>query len=1305
MNRRQVDMHEDAQVIHSFIESLAGSRSPLLIGVRHHSAAMSRAVIELLDRFSPEAIVLELPSDLHEWIPFLADVETEAPVALSAVGTAGDLFFYPFADFSPELATIRWAGMHDVPVIPCDLAVSARFSDSNKWFGKREPDVTAQEFGNSSGETVGEDGCDEVHCGPFFNDPVLKAWRGTLPTAELFKLDLMAHLLKRKESSDVGQLWERLVETPSVAQDAEVVRRAGLLFGLATRTGRRGLNPYDAIREAAIRSVIRNAPKHIAAVIGAFHAPALLPSVVQSECESDDRLLGSLEIDSEKPAVSLIPYSFEQLDERSGYPAGILDPVWHQKMMESHSVEDIDRMSVALATELCRRLRAEGHVAGTPDAMEMVRMMRDLARIRDLPVAGRGELLEAMQACLVQGELYGRGRAVALAAHETLIGKQRGKVTSAAPKSGLTVHVEELLRSLGLPGPDSEGEPPRDVRLDVLRNPRDRARAVVLRMLSIAQVKYASREDTIEQGARENITERWRIQWHHATHAMITSAGRYGVTLAQTIEGIVRKNSDVALEQDVRPDAILYRMTVAAECGLHNMVSSTLKEINSEFLQMANISQLVAAATWIGRIAAGHVAGLPTKDELAYPPILRKYQLPNDTPAIEPILLTCLDRLLGIEGSNEREDVTGLVDLAHWFAGDLLMLQKGDSTEENVVSRTWLESGLLRLDHWCRNVMEHGSFRMRGAAAATLAILGKYEPEQFATLTGGWYDGATHREGRKLLRNGLAGAVQVLLPLMIDDSSWLDGLESRFLVSADDVFLAKLPTLRGAFSEFAPADRRRILDARLADYTERGTGIDQNSEMAGRLTAEAMCDSTRLLAKWRAADIAGYDALAELMPKCIQSFGLSKVQEENASGLESAHAAQAKSTVDRDKTPGGAQPGAAGGLPSGSSIMMADRWRLVLAVTDLESPKAWKAARNLDQLYGYGQGEGARDQLGPRRKIQPRGGTETPMPTTAEWADELEGLFGSDVCEEVLGEATASGHLGAASMLDPDHVEPSVELLQQVLQAASGLPESRATKLRQLAKRITEQLAEQLAIRLRPAMTGLSTPRPTRRRNRRLHLDHTIRENLSHVHRKSDGKAGIVAERLVFYSPSKREMDWHITFVVDVSQSMTASIVYSALVAAIFTELPAISVRFLAFSTKLIDLSGLVNDPLALLLQVQVGGGTHIGLGLRAARAGLTHPSRSIVVLVSDFEEGTSVGEMLAEIRAIIDSGAKCIGLAALDDSGVARYHEGFAQMVASAGMSVAAVSPEKLAQWVGDQIRGAQSTSQAVTPSGETTR
>jgi len=829
----------------------------------------------------------------------------------------------------------------------------------------------------------------------------------------------------------------------------------------------------------------------------------------------------------------------------------------------------------------------------------------------------------------------------------------------------LAVELEGLLSQLNLPGAQSQGDEPREVRLDVLRNTRDRARSVVLRRINVAGVTYAERIDSVEQGSRENLTERWRIRWQHATGAQVASAARYGVTLAQVAEAIARRPAGAHEDADREAPAValIRRLTIAAECGLRHDVDQTLKQIDGEFLRTADIPQLVAAATWIGRIAAGHVIGLPSDESAAFPPIVCTYRLPTESPPIEPLLRAALDRLDGMEGSERREDVAGLVDVVYWFTGDLRPTL-GDASSSTV------QLGTDRLRSWCRRTVARGSDRMRGAAAGVLGVLEEWDTEQFSALTGGWFDGATAQEGRQRLRYGLAGAADVLLPLAQNDVSWLDGLEDRFRRTMDADFLARLPSLRGGFSEQSPADRRRLLDLRLADYTERDTRIAQDNldpAPAGMIGQ----DPTLRLARLRAADIAGRAAVEQLLPDFFDTADIEKpVNAEPVANGESQD--DAKEFV----------------LPD-DSISLADRWRLVLGVTECNAPRATAVARSLDQLYGWGSGEGAKDRLTQRTGPADRGGTEAPEPTVLEWAEDLEELFGKDVCQEVLGEAAGGGQETAIELLDLDQVQPSIELLRQVLSLAGGLPESRAENLRRLARRITQQLAKRLANRLRTSLSGLSTPRPTRRRNRKLNLPRTIRDNLANAYRRRDGRATIVAERLVFNAPARREMDWHLTFVVDVSGSMNASVIYSALVAAIFAELPALTVRFLAFSTEVIDLSDQCTDPLALLLEVQVGGGTHIGLGLRAARDGLKLPSRSLVVLVSDFEEGVSVGEMIGEVRALVTAGAKCIGLAALDDSGTARFHQGFAQMVATAGMPVAAVSPENLARWVGDQIRG----------------
>src|SRR4051812_20392002 len=103
---------------------LADCRTPLLIGVRHHSAALARVMPNLLADFKPKAVLVEMPPDFQPWLEYLGQAELEAPVALAACDETRLISFYPLADFSPELAAIRWAAANQVPVILCDLALT-----------------------------------------------------------------------------------------------------------------------------------------------------------------------------------------------------------------------------------------------------------------------------------------------------------------------------------------------------------------------------------------------------------------------------------------------------------------------------------------------------------------------------------------------------------------------------------------------------------------------------------------------------------------------------------------------------------------------------------------------------------------------------------------------------------------------------------------------------------------------------------------------------------------------------------------------------------------------------------------------------------------------------------------------------------------------------------------------------------------------------------------------------------------------------------------------------------------------------
>ncbi len=370
----------------------------------------------------------------------------------------------------------------------------------------------------------------------------------------------------------------------------------------------------------------------------------------------------------------------------------------------------------------------------------------------------------------------------------------------------------------------------------------------------------------------------------------------------------------------------------------------------------------------------------------------------------------------------------------------------------------------------------------------------------------------------------------------------------------------------------------------------------------------------------------------------------------------------------------------------GTALPPADRWRLLLGRPGSGglSGRSARLATALDELYGTGRGEGS----GPGGAGGRGGGREAPYPGVREWSDELAALFGPGLREEVLAAAVEHGRSDALAAIDPGAVRPSVDLLRTVLQHAGGLPEARLAALRPLVKRLVEELTRELATRLRPALTGISVPRPSSRPGGGLDLHRTIRANLATARPGPDGGTLIVPERPVFRTRARKAADWRLILVVDVSGSMEASTVWAALTASILAGVPSLSTHFVAFSTEIVDLTDRVDDPLGLLLEVRVGGGTHIAAGLRYAQSLVTVPSRTLVAVISDFEEGFPLGGLLARTRALAGSGCHLLGCAALDDAGRARYSKAVAGQLVAAGMPVAALSPLELARWVGEKVR-----------------
>lgn len=377
------------------------------------------------------------------------------------------------------------------------------------------------------------------------------------------------------------------------------------------------------------------------------------------------------------------------------------------------------------------------------------------------------------------------------------------------------------------------------------------------------------------------------------------------------------------------------------------------------------------------------------------------------------------------------------------------------------------------------------------------------------------------------------------------------------------------------------------------------------------------------------------------------------------------------------------------------------RWRLVLGKyardqidvgMSLEQQRIESA---LDFLYsreyegrgvrgeqGSGTGE-EQDQKGPRGA-----GLDPSQLTVPRWLSEVRELFPKETV--ALIEKHALDRYGLTELVTDVQIlrrlEPNFDLLKMLLTFRGHLKGEVLNEARRVIRSVVEEIKRRLAAEIRRAFSG----RTNRFRHSNLKIAQnldwrgTIRKNLKNFDTQ---RKQILVERVLFFSRIQRHLPWRIVLCVDQSGSMASSVIYSAVMAGILSSLPLIDVKLVVFDTSVVDLTGNIDDPVEVLMNVQLGGGTNIGQAMQYCEQLVEDPHRCIVVLISDFCEGAAPTPLISSCRRFRESGVKLLGLAALDENANPSYDVQMAETLAAVGMDIAALTPKHFAEWLAKTI------------------
>ncbi len=537
----------------------------ILLPVRHHSPACAFHVNRTIEEIRPAVILVEGPDNADALIPVMVHEETKAPFAIyySYHDQSGRISeekahykcYYPFLDYSPELAALRAGNRLGIRTAFIDLPYGDILAASREGRGLLQAE---EEKSN-------------------YNDDYL-----------LSRNEYLLKLCERTGLRSFDEFWEKYFELNGMQK--ENVRWFGNLLvycGLARENTPRESMEEDGClaREAYMAERIREHAKRLAGtegkvlvVTGGFHTPGLKALLAgEEERKKHDK------VPEKDQGVYLMPYSMEAADALNGYASGMpftgfYQKIWDRTNESGTPCEDVVLDMIVAAGKETRR--KEGYLS-TYDEICACAMARGLAGLRGKQEPGAYELLDAVLSSFVKGEYNLASDAPMRILRRMMTGNAVGALCRQADVPPIIYDFQEECRRFGL---KINSTLETEVTLSIFSNPKHRRESMFFnRMLYLntAFVRKIKGPNLQLKKDRNLMREIWKYKWSSQVNAALIEVSVYGATLEEAVISLVKE--ELKKELGARESALL--LTRVFEMGLKDQTEPVFVRVHELLLQ------------------------------------------------------------------------------------------------------------------------------------------------------------------------------------------------------------------------------------------------------------------------------------------------------------------------------------------------------------------------------------------------------------------------------------------------------------------------------------------------------------------------------------------------------------------------------------------------------------------------------------------------------------------------------------------------------------------------------------------------
>ena len=759
----------------------------ILLPVRHHSPACALHVSRMIESLRPCAILVEGPENAGALIPVMVHGETKAPFAIyySYHDASGKLSeekehykcYYPFLDYSPELAALREGARLGIETAFIDLPYGDILAASQEGKGL----LKKEEEKNN------------------YNDDYL-----------LSRNDYLNRLCEKTGLRSFDEFWEKYFELGGMKRESAKWFEDLLTYCALAREntaqealGEEGCLAREAYMAERIAGKAREAASQdgvVLVVTGGFHTPGLkrlLEGEGSAEISRGDNVPGKAKAgQSDAPpktsrsplgrvplkdqGVYLMPYSMEAADALNGYASGMPFPGFYQKIWEGMKETDapyggaVLDMIVASGKETRRK---EGYLS-TYDEICACALARGLADLRGKPEPGAYELLDAVLTSFVKGEYTMASDAPMRILRKRMTGNGVGELCPQADVPPIIHDFQAQCRKFGLKAASTlESE----ATLSIFSNKKHRQESMFFHRTNFLKAGFSRKikgPNLQLKKDRNLMREIWKYKWNAQVNAALIDVSVYGATIEECASGLVKE--ELKKDLSARDSALL--LTQVFEMGLREQLGPVYDRVQELMLQDTDFYSL-----------ADGVKSLMMMEELAglYGSGLKPGRLIHLGCRK---LVTLLPSMVRIKDEDLGRCMNAL-KLLYQLTG-----REGDSFG------TEREGFFDALDRMCRDGQIHPG--LNGCIHGILYGSGRETAREVEQTCRGYLGGT----GEQLFCTAqfFKGLFFTARDLVFIGEEFLKMLDEFYGSVSEDEFMELLPELRMAFTYFTPRETDKI---------------------------------------------------------------------------------------------------------------------------------------------------------------------------------------------------------------------------------------------------------------------------------------------------------------------------------------------------------------------------------------------------------------------------------------------------------------------------------------------------------------